>query len=292
LFGLAILLGMAWAGEAQAAVSGGSRLLYYYTKKSFAPGAPDNSANTYLLITNNASSATRVGVKYYKGDDCAQSVGPVFQPVAANATVILDTTAQAPTFQEGVAEAFFVNDANAPIRFDAATGQSLIVDNSVPVALLKLPAASLYSDNRSGDLTAIADNTSPTSFAPIILTGQFLPPSITKARLVVFNPGVTPGTSSPGTVADVGFRQFDGSGSVTGTFDGKCGSSATLAQVRGQSEGDFAAAFPGGGVVSPDLGEGSEKGLVGWLIEHIAGANILMGEGLKAYGVIDPTAHP
>jgi hypothetical protein len=292
-----IVMGLGWVGEAQAgAVSGGSRLLFYFTKRSFASGAGDNTAFTLLFITNsNTNTASRIGVKYYKGSDCTQTVGPVFQNIAAGETIQLNVAEQAPAFQEGVAEAFFVNGAGQPIRNDFGIGQSVIVDQSL-VAVLKLPAASLYSDNRGtgqGSAT-IADNTAPISFAPFLLTGQFLPPSITTSRLALFSPGTVPGTASADTLATVDFRQPNGTDAGQGPLNTACGRNLTLAQVRGVDTATFEATFPGGGIVVPVIGGSQEKGVLGWVIETIQlpGVNILMGALLPASITADLGAHP
>src|SRR6185295_16118828 len=119
LFGLFMIIGLTWVGEASAFIpSGGSRLLYYFSKKSFSAGAANDTAQTLLFVSNtDPDNASRVGIKYYRGD-CGAEIGPVFQNIGAGATLRVDVAAQAPAFQEGTAEVFFVNGANAPIRWD------------------------------------------------------------------------------------------------------------------------------------------------------------------------------
>jgi hypothetical protein len=298
VFGLFMVIGLTWASEAWAFLpSGGSRLLFFFSKKSFAEGAGDNTASTLLFITNaNASAASRVGVKYYRGD-CQQTTGPIFRNIAAGQTITVDVASEAPTFQEGVAEAFFANGADQPIRNDFGAGSSIIID-SLLLTVVRLPAALLHSDDRAASFndpqTTIADNTAAVSFAPFFLSGQFNSPSLVKTRLALFAPGTNPGTSAADTTLDVNFRQPDGSGAVSGPLDIQCGRSVSLATVRGQSENEFQTAFPDGGTVAPGI-NGQEKGIVGWLVETIQlpeGIDILFGQLLQGFGVADPAAHP
>jgi hypothetical protein len=293
LFGLLMLIGLTWASEAAAFIpSGGSRLLFYFSKKSFAAGAANDTAQTLLFITNaNSGTASRVGIKYYRSD-CLQEIGPVFQSIAAGQTLRVDVAAQAPTFQEGVAEVFFVNGSNQPIRNDFGVGSSVIIDQ-VLLTVVRLPAALLHSDDRTGS-GIITNNSDATSFAPLLLSGNFADPSIVTTRMAIFAPGTVSGTVSPDQLLDVDFRREDGGGAVTGPLNVLCGRSLTLATVRGQTAAQFQAAFPNGGVVVPQV-NGQQKGIVGWLIEVIqlpGVTDILFGQLLQGWGTASQSAHP
>jgi hypothetical protein len=293
LFGLFLVMGLTWVGEASAFIpSGGSRLLYYFSKKSFAAGAGNDTAQTLLFISNtNETTATRVGIKYYRGD-CGAEIGPVFQNLGPGATLRVDVAAEAPAFQEGVAEVFFVNGSNQPIRWDRGAGSSIIIDFPL-VTVVRLPAAILHSDDRLGS-GLIADNTSATSFAPLLLSGNFADPGTVTTRLAVFAPGTASGTVSPDRTLDVEFRAQNGGGDSNQAFNAQCGRSLTLPQVRALSASDFESTYPFGGVVAPTT-NGQEKGIVGWLIEIIqlpGVADILFGQLLQGIGTASDSAHP
>ncbi len=293
LFGLLTVIGLTWAGEASAFIpSGGSRLLFYFSKKSFAAGAPNDTAQTLLFVSNtDSSTASRVGVKYYRGD-CSQEIGPVFQNIGAGQTLRIDVSSQAPAFQEGVAEVFFVNAANQPIRWDHGAGSSAIIDQ-ILVTVVRLPAAFLHSDNRTGS-GVITDNTNGTTFAPLILSGNFADPGTVTTYLAAFAPGTVPGTTSASRLVSVDFRREDGGGGVTGPLNIQCGRSLTLATVRAQTPAQFQASFPSGGVVAPNV-NGQPKGIVGWLIEVVqlpGVTDILFGQTLQGVGTASESAHP
>jgi hypothetical protein len=293
LFGLFLVFGLTWAGEAWAFIpSGGSRLLFYFSKKSFSAGAANDTAQTLLFVSNtNPTTASRVGVKYYRGD-CGAEIAPVFQNIGAGATLRIDVAAQAPAFQEGVAEVLFVNGANQPIRWDYGAGSSVIIDFPL-LTVVRLPAAFLHSDSRTGS-GLIGDNTNTGTWAPIILSGNFADPSVVTTRLSVFAPGTTSGTSAPDKTIDVVFRREDGGGDATVGYDAQCGRSTTLPTVRGLGAGAFQTAYPNGGVVAPSI-NGQQKGIVGWLIElvQLAGVtDILFGQVLQGVGTASESAHP
>jgi hypothetical protein len=293
LLGLAMLMGLMWVSEASAFVpSGGSRLLFYFSKKSFAAGAANDTAQTLLFVTNaNNSAASRVGITYYRSD-CLQQIGPVFQNIAAGQTLRIDVAGQAPAFQEGVAEVFFVNGSGQPIRNDYGVGSSVIIDLNL-VTVVRLPAALLHSDNRAGS-GVITDNADTTTWAPLLLSGNFADPAIVTTRLAMFSPGTIPGTIAADRTLDVDFRQEGGGGAASVSFDAQCGRSQTLPQVRGVSAGTFQSAFPNGGVVVPQA-NGQPKGNVGWLIEVIqlpGVTDILFGQLLQGFGTASQSAHP
>ena len=293
LFGMFMVLGLMWVEEASAFIpSGGSRLLYYFSKKSFAAGAANDSAQTLLFISNtDPDNASRVGIKYYRGD-CGAEIGPVFQNIGAGATLRVDVAAEAPTFQEGTAEVFFVNGANAPIRWDRGAGSSVIIDFPL-VTVVRLPAAFLHSDSRTGS-GVITNNASGTTFAPTILSGNFADPSVITTRMAIFAPGTVSGTVSPDRTVDVTFRREDGAGDATLGFDAQCGRTQTLAQIRGLGSQLFQNAYPSGGVVAPQV-NGQQKGIVGWLVEvvQLAGVtDIVFGQTLQGVGTSSESAHP
>jgi hypothetical protein len=293
LFGLFLVLGLTWVGEAWAFIpSGGSRFLFYFSKKSFAAGAGNDTAQTLLFVSNtNPNTASRVGIKYYRGD-CGAEIGPVFQNIGAGATLRIDVAAQAPAFQEGVAEVFFVNPANQPIRWDYGAGSSIIIDFPL-LTVVRLPAAFLHSDSRTGS-GLIANNADGTTWAPLILSGNFADPGIVTTRLAVFAPGTTSGTTAPDRTIDVVFRREDGGGDATVGYDAQCGRTTTLPTVRGLSAGAFQSGYPTGGVVAPTI-NGQQKGIVGWLIEviQLAGVtDILFGQVLQGVGTVSESAHP
>jgi hypothetical protein len=293
LFGLLMVIGLTWVGEAAAFIpSGGSRLLFYFSKKSFAAGAANDTAQTLLFITNaNTSAASRVGITYYRSD-CLQQIGPVFQNIGIGQTLRVDVAAQAPTFQEGVAEVFFVNGSGQPIRNDFGVGSSVVIDQTL-VTVVRLPAALLHSDDRTGS-GVITDNNNATTWAPILLSGNFADPAVVTTRLAMFAPGTIPGTFSSDRTLDVDFRQEGGGGAATASFDTQCGRSLTLPQVRGVTAGAFQTAFPSGGVVVPQS-NGQPKGAVGWLIEVVqlpGVTDIVFGQLLQGFGTASLSAHP
>lgn len=294
LFGLSMLVGLTWVGQASAAPSGGSRLLFYFSNKSFATGAAASTANTLLFVTNaDAGTAGRVAVKYYRGSDCSETV-PVIHNIAGGQTLTFDTSAQVPTFPEGIMEAWFVNAAGAPVRNDFGVGSSVIID-SILATVVRLSAALLHSDNRTGTQNSlITDNTANSTSAPLILNGHFADPSIVTTRLALFGPGTAPGTAASDQLATVSFRQPSGGGAVSGPLNILCGRTLTLATIRGQTPAAFQAAFPAGGAVAPTT-DGQEKGLVGWQIETVqlpGGIDILFGQLLQGSVVADTAAHP
>lgn len=297
LFGLSMLMGFMWVSEAAAFVpSGGSRLLMYFSNKSFVSGAGNNTGFTVALITNTDNSvASKVAVKYYRGSDCASTTA-VIHDIAAGETLRLDTSAEASTFQEGVVEAYFVNGSGQPVRNDAGVGSTIVVDFLLP-GVTQIPAAVLHSDDRVGTKNSlIADNADGTSFAPLLLSAQFVDPGIVTTRLALFGPGTVPGTSAPDTTASINFRLPNGGGAATTALDFQCGRTATLASVRGLSPAGFLAAYPAGGVVAPTV-DGQAKGIVGWTIQTIqitspATINLLFGQKLEGIGTASLDAHP
>jgi hypothetical protein len=294
LFTLAVVITLGWVGEAAAFIpSGGSRLLYYFSKKSFAAGAGEDTAQTLLFVTNTSpDTATRFGIKYYRAD-CNQEIGPVFQNLGAGATRRLDVSAEAPNFQEGVAEVFFVNAGNQPIRWDFGAGSSIIIDFPL-VTVVRLPAALLHSDSRVFGGDPIASNTDGTTWAPLILNGNFADPGVVTSRLVVFAPGTDPGTVAADRTVNVDFRAQNGGADARVGFNALCGRSLPLATVRGLAPADFQTTYPAGGVVVPSA-DGQPKGIVGWLIEiiQLAGvADILFGQKLEGVGTVSESAHP
>ena len=109
----------------------------------------------------------------------------------------------------------------------------------------------------------------------------------------MFGPGTTSGSVASSKLVTASFRTPSGADSGSGPLNIQCGRSLTLATVRGQSPAQFQADFPAGGVIA--LASGQEKGIVGWVIEliQLAGPiNILFGQQLQSFGVIDFTAHP
>lgn len=294
LFGLSMLMGLMWVGEAAAAPSGGSRLLFYFSNKSFAAGAGANTANTLLFLTNaDAGTASKVAIKYYRGSDCAETVLPILD-IAGGQTLTFDSAVQAPTFPEGIMEAWFVNAAGAPVRNDFGVGSSIIID-TVLVTVARLSAALLHSDNRTAAQNSlIADNTVGTTFAPLVVNGHFADPSVVTTRLALFAPGTAPGTAAADKLATVSFRQPSGGGAVNVPINVACGRTLTLPAIRGLTPAAFQAAFPGGGAVAPAT-DGQEKGLSGWQIETIqlpGGIDILFGQLLQGSAVVDLAAHP
>lgn len=299
LFGLFLVLGLTWVSEAWAFIpAGGSRLLFYFSQRSFTSGAADNTGETLLFITNgNPSVNGRIAVTYYRGSNCGQTAGPFSQNLADGATATINVADQVPAdFQEGVAEVNFVNAVGARVRNDFGVGHSIVIDKNL-ATIVKLPAALVHSDDRVSSFdnpaTVIASNAALTTWAPTQLVGQFEPTDIVRTRLSVFSPGTIPGTPSGDTSMTVRFRQPNGGGEVSNTNQANCGFTRTLAQVRSQTDAQFQAAFPNGGTVAVEAA-GQDKGMVAWFIQTIQlpGANILFGQLLQAIGVQDPAAHP
>lgn len=295
LFGLSMLMGLTWVGEASAIPSGGSRLLFYFSNRSFASTGPATNASTLLFLTNGAeSTATRAAVKYYRGLNCEDTVS-VIHDLAAGQTLTFDSSAQVPGFEEGIMEVNFVNAGGAPVRFDAGIGSSAVIDRN-NATVVRLAAARLHSDNRAPGVigSLIADNTVGSTFAPRALHGHFADPSIVTTRLALFAPGTAPGTVASDRLVTVNFRQPSGGGAVDGPLNIECGRTLTLAQVRGLSAPAFQAAFPAGGHVAPTV-DGQEKGLVAWAIETVqlgGGIDLLFGQLLQSSAVVNQTAHP
>lgn len=293
LFGVAMLMGLMWVSEASAVPSGGSRLLFYFSNRSFAASGPVTNASTLLFLTNaSESTATRAAVKYYRGVNCAETVS-VIHDLVAGQTLTFDSSAQAPTFEEGIMEVNFVNAGGGPVRFDAGIGSSVVIDRNM-ATVVRLPAARLHSDSRSITGVSIADNTAGSTFAPFALHGQFADTSIVTTRLILFPPGTVPGTVAADRDLSVNFRLPGGGGAVEVPYNTGCGRSSTLAQVRGLSAAAFQASFPAGGQVAPTT-DGQEKGAVGWLVEVIqlgGGIDILFGQLLQSSFVINEAAHP
>lgn len=297
LFGLAMLMGLMWVSEASAFVpSGGSRLLLYFSNKSFVSGAGNSTGFTLAFISNtDNSTASKVAVKYYRGSDCSATAA-VIHDIAAGETLRLDSSTEAATFPEGVIEAYFVNGAGQPVRNDSGVGSSIVVDTLLP-GVARLPAAALHSDDRVGTKNSlIADNSDGTTFAPVLLSAQFVDPGVVTSRLALFGPGTVPGTTGADRTASINFRLPNGGGAVEVPLDFQCGRTATLASVRGLSAAGFQAAYPSGGVVAPTI-DGQVKGLVGWLIETIqitspATINLLFGQKLEGIGTASFDAHP
>jgi hypothetical protein len=294
LFGLSMLMGLLWVAEAAAVPSGGSRLLFYFSNKTFASSGASTNGTTVMSVTNGSvATPTKAGIRFWNGTDCV-GTAPVIHDFAPGQTLTFDSKVVIPGFDEGVMEVFNVNGAGAPVRFDQMVGSSVVIDLNM-VQAVRLPAAKLYSDDRSATFnTLIADNTAASTLAPIILQGQFLPPSIVTTRLALFAPGTTPGTVDSDRLITVNFRQPDGTGNVDGPLNVACGRTLTLAQIRALTPGAFSMAFPGGGTVTPIV-DGQEKGLIGWQIEvaQIPGVtDIMIGTLLQSTGVAALEAHP
>ncbi|MGH2349327.1 MAG: hypothetical protein ACRDFT_07685 [bacterium] len=299
LFGLFVIIGVSWVSEAWAFIpAGGSRLLYYYSKRSFASGAGVDSAQTlFQIINTNETQAVRVGVKYYRGDNC-DDTSVVYRNISAGGSVTIDVADETPgTFQEGVAEAFFVNAGNQPIRWDRGVGSSIIIDYQL-VAILRLAAALLHSDDRTSQGGVIANAASPTSWAPSHSAAHFQQPSLVTSRLAMFAPGTNSGTVSPDRTFNLHFRRPNGSGDADRILNAACGRTLTLGTIFGFiPPGIFGATYPDGGIVAADVeGSGQQKGAVGWLIESIQLAsppiNLLFGQIFQAFGTQSESAHP
>ncbi len=295
MLGLFMVIGLSWVSEASAFIpSGGTRLLFYFSKRSFTPSAADNTGQTLLFVTNtNDTTATRLAIRHYQAD-CSAATTTTFQPIGAGQTLRIDVSSQTPaSIQEGVTEMWAVDNSNNPIRWDRLAGSSVIIDFAI-AQLVQLPAALLHSDNRTSP-GAITNNASTTSFAPFLLTGNHFEPAIVTTRLALFAPGTAPGTIAVNRTIDVHFRSEAGTNAATtSAYDIGCGRSQTLAQVRGLSAAAFQAANPQGGIVAPQI-NGQEKGIVGWLIAIIqlpGVTDILFGQRLDGFGTASESAHP
>src|SRR5262245_44865387 len=91
LLGFAMLTGLLWVGEGAAISSGGSRLLFYFSNRSFSARGPANNASTLMLLSNASATPTKIAYKFYRGSNCAETT-LALRDVGPNQTVTFDSS--------------------------------------------------------------------------------------------------------------------------------------------------------------------------------------------------------
>jgi len=285
---LGVLLSVerSWAGF----VSGGSRLIYYYSQRSLVnPAAGNGSGATILAVKNNSSDPTKVQMKIFNGSTCA-GFGPVTFDLPGNQSLRINVSdhVSAVPFPEGWVDLYAVNSGGTPIRWDYLTGKFTVLDfggSSTTVAISQ-PAAMFSDANRASDPQGgvIADNTSVRTWAPLIQAVDFWAtggPFNIGDRLVVVPVSQVPGTApvaSSGGIA-LSFRTLAGVETLNTSVTPSCALASPLSSLHAS----FSASYPNGATVTDggnlnitaDL-SGTNKGNVGWLFET-ATSPLLLG---------------
>lgn len=285
---LGVLLSVerSWAGF----VSGGSRLIYYYSQRSLVnPAAGNGSGATILAVKNNSSDPTKVQMKIFNGSTCA-GFGPVTFDLPGNQSLRINVSdhVSATPFPEGWVDLYAVNAGGTPIRWDFLTGKFTVLDfggSATTVAISQ--AAAMFSDaNRASDTQGgvILDNTSARTWAPHLQAVDFWATGGAfniSDRLVVVPVSQVPGTApvaSSGGIA-LSFKTLAGVETLSTTATPSCMLASSLPSLHP----GFSAAYPNAGTVT-DGGSlslvadssGTNKGNAGWLFE-MATAPLLLG---------------
>jgi hypothetical protein len=284
-----IALCMGWVDQAFAGFgAGGSRLIYYYRETSFTSGA----GLTLFTVTNNQSSPVSVQFAIFNGADCSKA-GPFTTTVGATQTKMLTVTDFAPaaSFPAGVIDLWAVNGANQPIRWDVLTGTSVVADfGPGPVGAVTIPAAKIFSDDRSANLgTLIAnqgdvDATGPLAIAASLLTPQS--PGTSDDTLVLFSPATNPGEVPPPSTgsSNIDFTLFPSAGGA-----GTPVSVETSCVYTNTATGIFG---PGVGTGHVQAIGGGGKGIVGWKFLKFSqnGLSVLLGELMPVWATVSLSA--
>jgi len=284
-----MVFGLALADEASASLSGGSRLIYYFTQQGFETGAGTGTALTIFTVSNNSTSAVNARYTIYRGSDCART-GPTSLTLAAGETKLIDVSGLV-SYASGTIDLWASNGAGTPIRHDFLTGKSVVVDFASPIVTSAVvPAEKLFSDDREKvDQSVIADQGLGQEFAPLTIVGDFFPNGATGItdRIALFgpatNPGGVPTPSTGGSTIPFNYYSFAGAKTVLTPLSASCVYSNTLATAVGPLANN-------GGKVEATVGGG--KGIVGWKFSkiHVSGVTLLFGELMSATATFAPTA--
>lgn len=301
VFLLAVVASVAWATDALAVYSAGTRALVYYAQRSQVDGSAPGSARVLATFTNNGSSAVELTFWVFNASGCG-SVGPFHQTFAAGETKILNLSdfATPNSFPEGYIDAIVTRASDhAPIQWDQMIASLAVIDFGLSTAF-EVPGALLFSDddNRaSGDAQGglFTNSAALQAFPPFELAGQFFPdssePGLTVAsKLVLILPGVDAGTLPSSTSnAAIAFRQLNGTTANTVTVQPACMQASTLASIFG---GTFASTFTGGG--SLKVNPNASYNAVGWVLHIIQAppAAVVTIKKLEGTLTMSESAHP
>jgi hypothetical protein len=277
-----IVAGVAVAAAAtvsEAALAGGSRLLFYHTQQSIAhPAAGPGTATTVIGVTNNhPEDAVSVRLQVFNGQSCA-SAGPFTFPLAGRQTLrlLVSDLASPALFPEGWVDVWAVDAGGVPIRWDYLSGKGTLIDfGGSPTSVATYAPAALFSDRAGDQGTPIPDLTHANTRAPLLSSVEHWGhggPNGVGTRLVVLPVSVTPGTA-PSSEAPLiqFFHQAGGPAALTATNGPGCMVAAPLPALNPSFAATFPASggVPGGGSIQAQFGEGStNKGVVGVLFEY------------------------
>ena len=266
-------------------LAGGSRLVYFYSRRSFLSGAQAVGTGLTLFSVANAHPSAPVSIRFtiFNGPDC-MTPGAVPLNLAARETRLLDVSSFLPAsgFTYGVIDLWAVNGAGAPIRWDALEGRSIVVDLAGGVGAASVPAAKLFSDDRREPAVGspVANESSPHTAAPLAVTSDVLPQGAGVVDTVfLFGPAVVPGAAPSGPFGP-GAWQFSLIPSHGGNAQNAVGiPTACVPPITIPSA--FTIAANGGRVVA--LG-GPGKGVVGFKFTRVEVGDIdlLLGELMPA----------
>jgi hypothetical protein len=276
-----MIFGLASADEASASAAGGSRLLYYFTQTAFEPGAATGTALTIFTVSNNSTSSVNAKYTIYRGSDCTRT-GPTSLTLAAGETKLIDVSTLV-SYPSGVIDLWASTPGGTPIRHDALSGKSVVVDfGSATVTSAVVPALKLFSDNRAkDDQSTIPDENLAQENAPLIIVGDFFPNGATGITdtIALFGPAIQPGAVPPpstgASAIPLNYYAFGGAKTPLTALSTPCVYSNTLANAVGPL------ASSGGKI---DAAPGAGKGLAGWKFSkiHTAGVTLLFGELLTS----------
>lgn len=290
-----------WAGF----VSGGSRLIYYYSQRSIVnPSAGTGTAGTILAVKNNSSDATKVQMKIFNGSTCT-GFGPVTFDLPGNQSLRINVSdhVSATPFPEGWVDLYAVNAGGTPIRWDYLTGKFTVLDfggTSTTVGISE--AVAIFSDaNRTSDPQGglIIDHTSVRTFAPLGHGVDFWAPGgpfNIGDRLVVVPVSQVPGTApvaSTGGIA-LSFKTLAG----VETLNTPAAPSCMLASSLSNLHASFSTSYPNATAITDggNLGiiadlSGTNKGNAGWLFESATSPPLLGVHSLQAWLELAVDAH-
>lgn len=290
-----------WAGF----VSGGSRLIYYYTQRSVInPAAGTGTAATILAVKNNSSDPTKVQMKIFNGSTCT-GFGPVTFDLPGNQSLRINVSdyASAAPFPEGWVDLYAVDAGGTPIRWDYMTGKFTVLDfggTSTTVAISE--PVSLFSDaDRTIDLQGgvIADHESLRTWAPLAHAVDFWAPGGSfniSDRLVVVPVSRVPGTAPVASTAGIGlsFKTLAGVETLNTTAITSCALASSLSNLHASFSTSYpnAVAVTDGGnlAIVADL-SGTNKGNAGWLFEFATTPPLLGVHTLQPWMEMAVDAH-
>jgi hypothetical protein len=282
-------IGLGWAPEASAALSGGSRLIYPFTQTALSgPG----DGQTLFSIVNNASDPVNVAIVFRNGANCT---GAAFsRSLGGNETQQFDVAdfVLPASFPWGIIEVYAVAGGGAPLRWDWLTGEAIVIDASGGFfTATTVNAAMLFSDDKTNPGTNIADNSNLATFGPVSIGAPTFPqvPGLLTETVVLFGPALDPGTvPAPATGSSaMAYTFYTQAGAST------AGSAETTCVFRQTLEESFGPAL-GAGRVQAFLGP--NKGIVGWKFLRYTDTSVnvgmLLGQPMPSTVVIDASAHP